>query len=87
MTVAVFEEVTGNGTLNSLIQQILEEAKGMPLREIGKQIKDAVIVLDICAFFDTVDCSLDISAENVKLLGERNIGIGASCYPTCFEAT
>jgi hypothetical protein len=56
------------------------------LDAVRTQLLDASFVMDVCVFFDSVNCSLEIPPDLAEIVGRRNISISISCYPTCFEA-
>lgn len=85
MTVGVFEPEIETGDLNTLMQRMLDKLDFVQLKELRKKVSDATVVISIGVFFDTANCSFEISADHAALLGTSDIRTSISCYPAYFE--
>jgi hypothetical protein len=82
MTVGVFEVDSEGNDLARLIQRLIDKLDFSALASARQTFSDVAFAISIGSFFDTANCSLNISANQAALLGQHEIGIMISCYPS-----
>jgi len=85
MTVGVFDSDNESIDMNSSVQNLLDRLSSLNFDDIRKKLPDVCITMSICVYFDTANVSLDILPNHANFLGQRNIVLNISCYPSCFE--
>jgi hypothetical protein len=81
-TKAVFCEQTDTSDLFAMMDCMVHKIADIQFDSFRKIISGLSIVLDVCVFFDTMDCSVSIAPRHAEFFGRNNIDIDISCYPS-----
>ena len=86
-TLGVFElEITSpSDDFDSSLQAALDKLEFVEFDALYENVPDVSIALDLCVFFDTVNCSVDFLEARIAQLARKPVSFQVSCYPTSFH--
>lgn len=68
--------------LISVTKRLIDKLISIQFDKVACKLSDTLLVVNVGAFFDTADCTLEISPVHALFFGQRNIKTSISFYPS-----